>query len=93
LLDHLIKDEIRPRANFLEATIAELIGNDPPQDLVRRCARSVVSQCVFYHLCKPMIERLHPEQGFEMADLEVLADHITRFSLHAISGIAKDRAS
>jgi hypothetical protein len=40
-----------------------------------------------------MVERLHPEQGFEQADLEVLADHITRFSLHAIKGIAKDRAS
>lgn len=93
LLDHLVKDEIRPRAAFLEATVAELIGNNPPQDLVRRCARSVVSQCVFYHLCRPMVERLHPEQGFEMADLEVLADHITRFSLHAIRGIKKDRAS
>ena len=93
MLDVLVKDEIRPRAMFLEATIAELMGGNPPLDLVRRCARSVVSQCVFYHLCRPMIERLHPEQGFELADLEVLADHITRFSLHAIAGIAKDRAS
>ena len=93
MLDQLVKDEIRPRAMFLEATVAELIGGDPPLDLVRRCSRSVVSQCVFYHLCRPMIERLHPEQGFEAADLEVLADHITRFSLHAIAGIAKDRAS
>jgi AcrR family transcriptional regulator len=93
MLDQLVQTEIRPRANFLEATIAELIGGDAPKDLVRRCARSVVSQCVFYHLCKPMVQRLHPEQGFEQADLEVLADHITRFSLHAIKGIAKDQAS
>src|SRR5688572_13661153 len=59
MLDELVQSEIRPRANFLEATIKELIGGDPPQDLVRRTARSVVSQCVFYHLCRPMVERLH----------------------------------
>lgn len=91
MLDELVEREIRPRASFLEATIAELIGGEPSRDLVRRCARSVVSQCVFYHLCRPIVQRLHPEQGFEPDDLEVLADHITRFSLHAIRGIASDR--
>jgi len=50
-LDLLVQEEIRPRANFLEQTIRDLIGNDPPLDLVRRCARSVVSQ---WHLLSPL---------------------------------------
>lgn len=88
-LDGLVQDEIRPRAMFLEQTIHDLLGPGATQDVMRRCARSVVSQCVFYHQCRPVIQRLHPEQGFDPDDLQALADYIADFSLAGIAGIAK----
>jgi TetR/AcrR family transcriptional regulator, regulator of cefoperazone and chloramphenicol sensitivity len=52
---------------------------------VRLCGFSVVSQCVFYHHCRPIVSRLFPKQEKpDAAGIERLADHITNFSLAAM---------
>jgi hypothetical protein len=45
----------------------------------------VVSQCVFYHHCGPVVARLFPKQPpLDAAGIETLAAHITKFSLAAM---------
>jgi len=91
MLDRIIDEEIRPRAAILEGLVTRLIGPGHTQWRIRACMRSVVAQCVYYHLCRPVIERLHPEQKYEPADMEMLADHITAFALHGIRGLANEK--
>jgi TetR/AcrR family transcriptional regulator, regulator of cefoperazone and chloramphenicol sensitivity len=81
VLDTLVEERIRPMAQSLRAIVQELAGPDTDAKAVRLCGFSIVSQCLFYGHCRAVVARLDPEQKFEPADLEHLADHITRFSL------------
>jgi hypothetical protein len=45
----------------------------------------VISQCVFYKHCSPVVARLFPNKlPQDTASIEHLADHITKFSLAAM---------
>jgi len=84
-LDALVEERMKPMSAALHGIVAEILQCDPAEPVVRRCAASVVSQCVFYHHCRPVMERLNPGLlPFDQAELERLADHITRFSLAAM---------
>lgn len=92
-LDSVVEERIRPMAGELWKIVAELLGASPQDERVRRCAFSVVSQCVFYHHCRPVMARLFPGQmppGPE--EIKKLADHITGFSLAAIRGLSGTKA-
>ena len=83
-LDSIVVERIRPQAQHLGAIIRELLGGQPDAETVRLCSFSVVSQCLFYHHCGPVVRRLFPEQKFSPEQIEKLADHITNFSLTAV---------
>jgi len=83
-MDDLAEHFARPMFMVLRGIVGELLGPRAEPELVRRCAMSVVGQCLFYKHARPMIERLAPEQGFAREDREALARHITAFSLGAI---------
>ena len=88
-LDSLVEERIRPMAGELWKIVAELMDGDPQDERVRLCAFSVVSQCVFYHHCRPVMSRLFPGQKPpEPEDIKRLADHIAGFSLAAIRGLS-----
>ncbi len=90
-LDALVREQIRPMSQQLSGIVRELLGRGADEDLVRRSGMSVVSQCLFYHHCRPVITRLFPKQSFEEADINVLAAHITNFSLAALRELARGR--
>ncbi len=92
-LDAIVVERIRPQAQHLGGIVRELLGGDPNVELVRLCSFSVVSQCLFYHHCQPVVSRLFPEQKFSPEDIERLAEHITRFSLAAIKAIARKQSA
>jgi TetR/AcrR family transcriptional regulator, regulator of cefoperazone and chloramphenicol sensitivity len=88
-LDSLVEERIRPMAAQLWGIVAEILGCSPNDERVRLSAFSVVSQCVFYHHCRPVMARLFPKQApLNQAGIEKLARHITRFSLTAMRGMA-----
>jgi AcrR family transcriptional regulator len=92
-LDSVVEERIRPMASQLWKIVAEILGCKPEDDRVRLCAFSVVSQCVFYHHCRPVMTRLFPGQkAMEPEDIKKLADHIARFSLAAMKGLAGGKA-
>jgi len=91
-LDALVETEIRPSAEQLQSIVRELLGGRRiSAEQVRLCAMSIVSQCLHYHHARPVILRLFPQQRYEIKDIERLADHITRFSLAALSRLAEEK--
>ena len=86
-LDALLNDIYQPLVARLEDIVRELTGR--ADDEVLRCARSVLGQCLYYYHARQVIQRMTPQQKFEPADIELLAAHITRFSL---AGLREYRA-
>ena len=87
-MDTLLATTIRPLAQRLDAIVRDLLGPDASDDLVRTCAWSVAGQCCFYRHAEAMLARLHPGHQTTAADIERLADHITRFSLDGLRAYA-----
>ena len=84
-LDSLVAERIRPMAGELWKIVAEILDCPLNDERVRLCGFSVVSQCVFYHHCGPVVSRLFPKQPpLDEASIEILAAHITKFSLSAM---------
>lgn len=87
-LDALVREQIRPTAQELSGIVRELLGLGADEELVRLSGMSVVSQCLFYHHCRPVISRLFPKQKYDEADIDELAAHITKFSLASLQQLA-----
>ena len=87
-LDSLVEERMRPMAGQLWQIVADLLDCPPNHERVRLFAFSVVSQCVFYHHCRPVVSRLFPkEEPLDAAGIERLANHIARFSLAAMKNL------
>lgn len=87
-LGELFDRNIRPRAQFLQAIVRELLGDGADEARVHRCAASVVGQCLFYWHCRPMLGRVMPHAGPGVGGVDALADHIADFSLGALRCLA-----
>jgi AcrR family transcriptional regulator len=88
--DSLVEERMRPMAGQLWQIVAAILDCPLHDERVRLCAFSVVSQCVFYHHCRPVISRLFPQQApLDQADIARLAEHITHFSLAAMKPLPK----
>lgn len=91
-LDSLVEKRMRPMAGQLWRIVAGVLHCPLNDERVRLCAFSVVSQCVFYHHCGPVVARLFPkQQPLDEAGIERLADHVTRFSLAAMKHLPKPK--
>jgi TetR/AcrR family transcriptional regulator, regulator of cefoperazone and chloramphenicol sensitivity len=90
-IDGLIETAYRPMNDRLRQIVREL-GQDRLGDCeVRLCARSILGQCLYYHHGRQVIAKLDPQDTFDTPDIERLADHVTRFSLEAIRGLAEEK--
>jgi AcrR family transcriptional regulator len=89
LLDRLVRDTIRPNHDRLAIVVRELVGPAIPPSAIRLCVLSIVGQCLFYHHARAVIARLYPDLRLEGAQIERLADHVTRFSLAALRGLSR----
>jgi TetR/AcrR family transcriptional regulator, regulator of cefoperazone and chloramphenicol sensitivity len=90
-LDSLVEERIRPMAEQLQKIVAEILDCPLTDERVRPCSLSVVSQCLFYNHCRPVILRLFPAQSFDATGIARLADHITRFSLAAMQHLPETK--
>ncbi|MHB8453826.1 MAG: CerR family C-terminal domain-containing protein [Acidiferrobacterales bacterium] len=79
--DLIIEKFVRPQYLDLTAIVRAIGGNDLSDESVRRCALSVVGQCLYYQCARRVVARIDP--GFEYGpdDIGRLADHVTAFSL------------
>jgi len=81
----LVQDHFRPQMNALMQIMLELTPSDPPPSELRRLAFSVVGQCLYYRFAGDVVGLLTPAgESRAHDDLELLTEHITRFSLGAL---------
>jgi AcrR family transcriptional regulator len=81
VLQKIAEQGVKPRLQLLSGIIRSVVGPDVPDVVVRRCARSVVGQTLFYHFARPMLERVFPDERLDASAIDSLAAHIADFSL------------
>jgi TetR/AcrR family transcriptional regulator, regulator of cefoperazone and chloramphenicol sensitivity len=81
----LVQSTIRPQFEILLKLLRELLPADVSQEQLRLTAFSIVGQCLFYHFADPVIRNLLSAEEYASMHVELLANHITRFSLASIN--------
>lgn len=93
ILDQVVQNLAMPIHTFLVGIISELWGKEnaaeaEESDDIFLCAMSIGGQCLHYFTSRRVIAALQPKD-FDPADIERIADHITRFSLAGIRQVAE----
>jgi AcrR family transcriptional regulator len=87
VLDQIAEQGVKPRLVVLRGIVRDFIGEEAPEAVVRRCARSIVGQVLFYHFARPMLERVFSDERFDASQVDALAAHITAFSIGGLKGM------
>jgi AcrR family transcriptional regulator len=88
-LDDLVKT-IRPlRDEFLLPTLRELTEGRFSRRQLIYIASSVMGQCLYFLQFRPIIERLNPDFKIGKSEITEIGEHITRFSLAAITELTR----
>ncbi|MBI3818539.1 MAG: CerR family C-terminal domain-containing protein [Planctomycetes bacterium] len=93
-LDELVRQGIRPLYELLGSIVRDLYieysdGRPPAPRAVRRCAQSVIGQCIYHRLARPVLERLLPDLKYNKNEVAELAEHIAEFSIAGIAHCAR----
>ncbi|MFO1021402.1 MAG: CerR family C-terminal domain-containing protein [Planctomycetales bacterium] len=80
----LVDAHIRPSANILWKILEELRPEEMTEEEGWLVGFSIVGQCLFYKINKPIAALLMGRDKFDQVTIQQLADHITRFSLAAL---------
>ena len=91
-LDELVTLSIRPQHDVLLSIIESISPGLSVEDSYM-CLFSVVGQCLFYHHCRPVIERTPVASLYRVERLDRLAEHITLFSFEAIRAMKAGRVA
>lgn len=83
-LDKIVREAIAPLHDFLARLIAEITGPVSEVEL-DRCVNSIIGQCLYYHHSQPVLRRLQPQLHFDGPEIDAIAEHIVRFSLHGLA--------
>ncbi len=81
----LVEQYFRPQLELLLRIVGELLPDDTPAHRQRQVAFSIIGQCLFYRIAGDIVEMMAPKDDQNHFAIEKLADHITAFSLAAIS--------
>jgi hypothetical protein len=88
-VEQLPKRQIR----MLDAMIGELVAGRCSAADVRRMSISVLGQCVYYRYAHKFLERIDPPVRYTRRNIEVIAEHISRFSLAGIRRLARESST
>ena len=80
-----MEEYFRPQLELLLSIIGELVPDDTPSHVQRQVAFSIIGQCLFYRIAGEVVEMMAAEDDRNYFAIGQLAEHITRFSLAAIS--------
>lgn len=77
----VVNEAIRPLYMRMCRLIGSILNLSPDDQKTRLCAHSIIGQILFYAFARPVISRLAPEIKMTTAQVDLIADHITEFSL------------
>jgi len=92
-LDMMLDEGIRSLFGQLVQIVTGLMPKDTDIEILLACARSIISQCLFYLFSRSVISRMSPEEKFGLEDLDRVSEQILLFSLSALQGIAAGNSS
>lgn len=72
---------MRPVYDRLREIVGEILGLPPNHKKTRLCVHSVLGQVAHFAHAKPVLGLLWPEMKMSPANREIVAEHITEFSL------------
>jgi len=90
-IDVVVNEAIRPLYMRMCKLIGSLLGLSPDHQKTRLCAQSIIGQILFYAFARPVISRLSPDMKLTAAQVDLLADHITEFSLAYLRAASSSR--
>lgn len=82
--ENLVREFIRPVYETLWAILREVLPADASQEKLHLTAFSIVGQCMYHRLGRPVIRLLVGPEEHDSYTAEVLAEHITAFTLRAL---------
>ncbi len=95
-LDQIVSRVIEPVSKLLREIVCAAL-DDACKHLsdaeIDRCVLSVISQCVFYKNCQPVLERCFSAHVRDPMDIESIATHIANFSYAGLQQLANDVAA
>jgi AcrR family transcriptional regulator len=81
----VVSEYIEPMAAILRGILSEMLP-DVSQERIFMIGNSIVGQGLFYRQNRPIIERLMGKEAVDQLTPEILAAHITEFTLAALRG-------
>ena len=85
----IVAEFIAPQTREMEQLVARLLP-DAGHETVSQIVFSIVGQVLFYRFTMPMLLMMRRASRYPRGFARRTARHITRFSLHAIDGVAAD---
>jgi AcrR family transcriptional regulator len=82
--EELVRDYIRPHFEVLKGILRELLPVDVSEERLALTAFSVVGQCLFYRVARPVVSMLLGDDRSDRLTTGLLADHITGVMLAAL---------
>ncbi len=83
-MESWLRSLIEKQACVLDGIVRDLVGQQVDDQTVRLCGMSIMGQILFYSPCRAVAARFYPELPAGAIGVELLADHITRFSVEAL---------
>ena len=81
----IVTDYIRPMAETLKSILVDLLPPALTEAERWRVGFSIVGQVLFYYINRPIVDLLLGERASSELRVDLLTDHVTRFSLAAIA--------
>ena len=77
---------MRPISQVLRQIVQELDARGQP-GADSTSSLSVIGQIVFYHHCRPAMDKIYPDVCYTREEIDKLAEHVTQFSLAALKNL------
>lgn len=89
----IANSNIRPQFEILQSILRQLLPASTTDEELHLTAFSIVGQCLFYHVARPVIRNLIDEGEYATYDVEKLAAHVTKVTLAALDAKAGKNSS
>jgi len=89
-LEEFARDHVQPANAILDSILQELLPGDFPPDRRLLIAQSIFGQVLFYRFARPVLQVVlagNEMLRFEEPQIQILADHITAFTLAALGAV------
>jgi AcrR family transcriptional regulator len=88
-LDQVIEELIRPAYQRMRNALGAMLQLPPDHATTRMCAHSIIAQVIHYVSSRPVISKVWPELQMTPEQVEMLAEHISDFSLCSVKEFAR----